>query len=75
MLYFSPVSMLIFMFKIIGFENDLINLDLSFFSFKAKSKKFDMIGHGIKLVNEGVEVDIDNVFVPFKSLYDFFGLL
>ena len=75
LLYFSSVSKLIFRFKIIGFGNDLINFDLSFFSLKAKSEKFDMIGHGIKFVNGCVKVDIDDVFVPFQSLNDFLGLL
>lgn len=72
MLHFGPVPMLVFGFiDSFRFGNNLINLNLSLFSFKTKPKQFNMIRHGIKLMNGGIKIDKNNVFVPFQSLNNF----
>jgi hypothetical protein len=62
-------------FGSIGFGNNMIDLDLSFFGFETESKLFKMIGHEIKFIDRRVEIEENDVFVSFEPLDDFFGNL
>lgn len=64
-----------FSFGSIGFGNNIIHLDLSFFGFETESKLLKMIGHEIEFIDRRVEIEENDVFVSFESLDDFFGNL